>query len=155
VAGKRALAVLAAALVTVGGVEARAQQPAPTRVRFAFPSIGVVPGETIRVGVASLRFTNPPDPDRVRIRLLDGQGHVVADSGSVELPAVQSQFLSVDAGRLGPGEEGTGRVQVRAVVVVSNPNALPIDPCRVGLEVMSTASGRTLVALPSPVADRR
>jgi hypothetical protein len=131
----------------------RAQDVAP-RVRHEFPSVGIVPGQTLRITVASLRTAEeqpPPINDRVRLFLLDAQGRRIADSGARELPAVQMEWFSVDRDRLPAGEPGTGRLQVRAVVVAWNPEGLPPSPVRPSVEVLN-AAGRTLVLLPpSPI----
>src|SRR5262245_4082794 len=155
-----------------GSAIARSQDTgAPTRVRYAFQSVGLVHGQTIRVGVSSLRDsnppepdsnppdpdtnppdpdTNPPEPDRVRIVLLDAAGAVVADSGVHELPAGPTRTSDVPRARLSRFGEAGGRVQVRVVVIVTNPNGLPVDPCRPGVELVSTATGRTTLALFPP-----
>jgi hypothetical protein len=129
--------------------------PGPTHARYSFPSVGLVPGQTLRVTVASQRASNPPDPDRVRILLVDDKGRIVADSGALLLPAVQSQSFDVPREAVErSGEEGTGRIQLRAIVTLSNERTLPIDPCRPGLEVIATATGQTAFVLP-PQTPRR
>jgi hypothetical protein len=130
-------------------------QPGPRHARYSFPSVGLVAGQTVRVTVASQRATNPPEPDRLRIVLVDDKGRIVADSGALLLPAVQSQSFDVPRDAVErSGEEGTGRIQLRAIVTLSSAQALPIDPCRPGLEVIATATGQTAFVLP-PQAPRR
>jgi hypothetical protein len=129
---------------------ARAQS-APPRVRHEFAPVGIIPGQTLRITVASLRRPDeiPPTPDRVRLYLLDARGQPIADSGPRELPAVQMEWLSVERDRLPAGEPGTGRLQVRAVVVAWNPEGFPPGPTRPSVEVLNPA-GRTLVFLFPP-----
>ena len=131
---------------------ARAQDVSP-RVRHDFAPVGLVPGQTLRITVASLAELPPGPyrPDRVRLFLLDARGQRIADSGPRDLPAAQMEWLSVERDRLPAGEPGTGRLQVRAVVVSWNPEGLPPGPVRASVEVLN-AAGRTLVFLPpSPI----
>jgi hypothetical protein len=152
-AGVAAWVVALAALASAPGLQA--QDTAP-RVRHDFAPVGLVPGQTLRITVASLRPAAegdqpPPTGDRVRLFLLDARGRRIADSGSRELPAVQMEWFSVERDRLPAGEPGTGRLQVRAVVVAWNAEGLPPSPVRPSVELLN-AAGRTLVFLPpSPI----
>jgi hypothetical protein len=128
-------------------------QDVSNRARHDFPPVGLVPGQTLRITVASLGelTPGPVQPDRVRLFLLDARGQRIADSGPRELAAAQMEWLSVERNRLPAGEPGTGRLQVRAVVVSWNPEGLPPSPVRPSVEVLN-AAGRTLVFLPpSPI----
>jgi hypothetical protein len=136
-----------------------AQPPHHTRARFVFSSVGIVEGQTLRVTVSSGRFL-PPSPvaDRVRIRLINGSGQVVADSEERPLPAVQSVSFDVRWDEVGGDPDpGTGRRQLRALVVVSNPNGLPPSPIRAGAEVFSTGdfsfSGQTQLYISQPTME--
>jgi hypothetical protein len=182
-----ALAVLAGVAATAavaGHGGARAQTAARSRVRFSFPPVGLVPGQSIRVSVASLLpppigdtpppigdqpppigelpppigelpppvgDTPPPTGDRVRLFLLDERGRRIADSGPRAIGPGRMEVVTVDRGRL-PGGEPSGRLQVRAVVVMSSQSALPIDPCRPSVEILD-GFGRTVVLIPPPVGD--
>lgn len=152
----RALLVLLAGAGAFGiQVPAHAQDaPHHTRVRYAFSSVGIVRGQALRISVASGRLIPPPVPDKVRIRLLDATGNVVADSEERVLPAVQTVSFDVDRDDLPEGgDPGTGRFQLRAVVVVANPNGLPPGPIRPGVEALETSTGRTTFLPPSPIAE--
>src|SRR5262245_22089144 len=126
------------------------------RARLDFPSVGLVTGQTIRVSVVSTRPTGSSEssilpPDRVRILLVDADGERVADSGPLALPPGPTRVFDVSRAQLaGAGDAGTGRVQVRAVVLLTGGSALPIDPCRSTVEVFSSSTGRTVTALASP-----
>jgi hypothetical protein len=134
----------------------RAQEPAATRVRYDFAPVGFIQGQTIRVSVASLNpppnpENPPPVPDRVRIFLLDAAGERVADSGPMLFPAGPSRMFDVERASVDrAGEDRTGRLQVRVVVVVSNPSGYPPGPSVPGVEVIATRTGRTAFALYPP-----
>jgi hypothetical protein len=131
-------------------------QPGPKLARYSFPSVGLTPGQTIRVTVANHHrgASNPPEPDRIRIVLLDAAGQIAADSGEQLLPAVQSQSFDVQREKLDrSGEPGTGRVQLRAVVTIKSATSLSADPCRPGIEVLTTATGQTTLLAPPPVPE--
>src|SRR5512134_3591636 len=125
----RAASVLLAAAGMMGTfalqVQAAAPLHPPTHARYVFSSVGIVAGQTIRVSVASARLQEPQVPDKVRIRLFDTAGNVVADSEEQVLPALQTVIFDVDRDELPEGgDPGTGRFQLRATVVVTNPNGL-------------------------------
>jgi hypothetical protein len=141
----------------------RAQDTAPTRDRYEFQSVGFIAGQTIRVSVARLApppigDVSPPQPDqpppvsdRVRIFLLDASGERIADSGPMVWPPGPTRTFDVERARLDlAGEDGTGRLQVRVVVVVSNPSGFPPGPTRPGVEVIATRTGRTTLVLYPP-----
>lgn len=124
-------------------------QDVSNRVRHDFPPVGLVPGQTLRITVASLGELppSPIQPDRVRLFLLDARGQRIADSGPRDLAAVQMESFSVERNRLPAGEAGTGRLQVRAVVVAWNPEGLPPGPIRSSVELLNSAGRTTLVLL--------
>lgn len=150
-----------AALVTLWPAgRAGAQEPPPTHERYDFPSVGFVPGETIRVSATNLTpppmgDQPPPMGDRVRIILFDVAGERMADSGPILYPPGPTRIFDVPRGALNrPGEERTGRIQVRAVVIVSNIEGFPPGPTVPSLEVFSTLTGRTSLAVYPPGPSR-
>jgi hypothetical protein len=54
--------------------------------------------------------------------------------------------------RLPAGEPETGRLELRAVVLMRGANALPVDPCRASVEIVDDA-GRTAVFVPPPAPE--
>ena len=133
----------------------RAQDTVPARVRYDFQSVGFIPGQTIRVSVSlnppPIGDVPPPQPDRIRILLLDAEGERIADSGAIAWPPGPTRIFDVERSKLNrAGEDGTGRLQVRAVVIVSNPSGLPPSPAMPGVEVVSADTGRTMLALWPP-----
>jgi hypothetical protein len=73
----------------------RAQTPTLTRARYVFGSVGLVSGETIQVSVVNKRTRPPADPDKIRITILDSQGHKLADSGAVTFAALHTHTFGV------------------------------------------------------------
>jgi hypothetical protein len=105
-------------------------------------TVGFVYGQTLRV--------NALDPDearlsgdllRVRVRLADAQGNLIAQSAEVIIPA--GEFHSFDFNRNEiplRGEPGTGRLQVAwsvvAFTLASSPRPFPIS-----IEVVENTTG--------------
>jgi hypothetical protein len=132
-----------------------AQEPTPSHERYDFPAVGFVPGETIRVSASNLQpppigEVPPPTACRVRIVLFDVTGERVADSGPILFPPGPTRIFDVPRGALNrPGEERTSRLQVRAMVIVSNLEGFPPGPSVPSLEIVNTTTGRTsLVVFP-------
>jgi hypothetical protein len=84
--------------------------------------------------------------------LLDAQGRRVADSGARPIRSGEIATFAVAGDRLPAGEPGTGRLQLRAVVLMGSDNALPVDPCRASVEIVDEA-GRTAVWVPPPAPE--
>lgn len=146
---------------------AQAQTRENPKLRYRFASVGLVPGQSVRVSLVNL--TEPPDPDAPpnpaidpcwRVFLVNAEGRTVADSGDIELPPGRTRTFTVDRRKLDvASEDRTGRAQVRVVVVVENDNALtePPEPdkLRPAVEVILTATGHTMVALTDPPEPER
>ena len=137
-------------------------QAADGSVRYSFASVGLIPGQSVRVTIVNL--ADPPEPEAPpdpaidpcwRVFLVDAEGRVVADSGDIELPPGRTRTFTVDYLRLGrAGNARTGRIQVRAVVEVENDNDLtdPPEPIKLRptVEVINSATGRTTFGLTNP-----
>ena len=121
--------------------------------------IGFVVGQTLRVTVAyvstdSRQDQTPPDV-RVGVWLLDAQGRVIAQSLEVQIPRNEFRSIDFDRAKLNlPGEQGTGRLQVcaRLVMHVAEPFDFTDDPNAVGflapsLELIDNSTGRTAATL--------
>ena len=157
---------LVPALALLGLLALPSAVQAQTRVtptlRYSFGSVGLVRGQSIQVTIVNL--VEPPDPSAPpnpaidpcwRVMLVDAEGRTVADSGDIELPPGRTRTYTVDRASLGRiGDDRTGRVQLRAVVMVENDNELndPPEPIklRLGVEILSTRAGRTVFGLAEP-----
>jgi hypothetical protein len=90
---------------------------------FDFPPIGFVPGQTLRLTVAHVsgqagQDQVPPDVS-VGVWLLDSSGRRIAQSAEVQIPRNEFHFFDFNRAALNlPGEPGTGRMQVRARLVL-------------------------------------
>jgi hypothetical protein len=115
-------------------------------VRFISSSVGYVPGQTLRFNVVNSQAIRP-DSARVvaHVKIFDGQGNVLAQSQDEAVPA--GQFRSLDFNRdaiAAVGERGTGRLQVRAEIIVryaGSPEPISRDSFLVSIEVFDTRSG--------------
>ena len=126
------------------------QAGVPTQARYIFPPVGLIPGELLRVSVANPHDLAPP----CRIYLYDAKNNTIGDTGIFKLPAVQFVSFDFDRNKLAEsGETNTGRLEVRAVVVASFPNGSPPDPCRPGVEMISSDNGHTFATMPPPDPD--
>jgi len=106
------------------------------------PSIGFVPGESIRITVSDPTTDEPDElrsePARAQVKLFDRQGIQIAQSTEFSIP--RDGFHSVEFSRnsiLLSGEPGTGRLEVHPTIILqrlANP-MLPPDtagPVRTG-----------------------
>jgi hypothetical protein len=139
-----------------------AQTRVPGNLRYRFGSVGLVRGQSLQVTIVNL--TEPPEPDEPpdpainpcwRVLLLDSEGRQIADSGDIELPPGRTRTFTIARAALGrSGDERTGRLQVRAVVIVENDNPLqePPEPDKVRLtvEVLANGTGRTVFGILEP-----
>jgi hypothetical protein len=146
------------------------QDAQPSRwARYSFPAVGLADGQSLRVSVFTPPPTNegeqppptnetetpPPTHDRVRVQILAASGQALVDSGGAALPPGPVRFITVPREKLDrPGEEVTGRLQVRVVVLVASDGELPPGPVVPSVEVLNTANGRTTVVQPPPVPER-
>ncbi len=115
------------------------------RQRFVdVPPAGFVFGQTLRVTLAHVSGPagqdQPPPNVQAGVWLLDSSGRVIAQSAQVQIPL--NEFHSFDFNRAAlplPGEPGTGRLQVRArlVITVAPPYRITDDPRGTGLLVPS------------------
>jgi hypothetical protein len=155
-----AAAVAALSLFTLAS-PIQAQTRENTKLRYSFASVGLVPGQSVRVTLVNL--VEPPDPGAPpdptidpcwRVLLVDPEGRQVADSGDIELPPGRTRTFTIDRLKLGAGETRTGRIQVRAVVLVENDNGLSTPPepvkLRPTVEVLLNATGHTMFELNEP-----
>ena len=84
--------------------------------------VGIVPGQTLRATLFNLSSTGAETqhkPVNGHIKIFDGSGNLLAQSPELVIPP--GEFRSFDLNRAAlnlPGEPGTGRVQVRARLVL-------------------------------------
>ena len=103
--------------------------------RFSLPPFGFVRGQTLRLTVAHVigqAGQNQPPPDvNVGVWLLDSSGRVIAKSAQVQIPLEEFRYFDFKRETLNlPGEPGTGRLQVRALLMmnVAEPYHFTADP---------------------------
>lgn len=121
--------------------------------------LGLTPGQTLRVTLAHVSGPavpdQPPPNVRVGVFILDSSGRMIAQSAQVQIPL--NEFHSFDFNRAAlslPGEAGTGRLQVRARLVMNvaepynftdNPNATSL--LVPSLELIDNSTGRTAAGM--------
>jgi hypothetical protein len=124
----------------------------PSIARYVFQSLGIVSGEGAIVSVANFHDLAPP----CRIRLLDSDGKVEADSGDIRIPAQGTIHFRVPYAKLLPAVQVAGRKQFRAVVLVFPDPDSPggyAPPCRLGVELVNTFNGHTFGIATPPDPD--
>jgi hypothetical protein len=107
----------------------------------------------------SIRFTvfNPGEPDprlssgplRARVTLFDAEGRLIVESQEAEIAA--GAFRSFDFDRRDialPGEQGTGRLQVRGTIRVEVRREARGHPIAAAMEVVDHDTGRTAALSP-------
>jgi hypothetical protein len=113
---------------------------------YSVPSFGIAPEQTVRFSVANPRTQEEgTEPVQVQAYIYDSLGRLVSQTDPVEVRP--DQFRSLDFKRDDmrvAGEEGTGRVQVRAViqVVLMDGSVRPVN-LSVSMEVMDNRTGGT------------
>jgi len=161
---KRSAVALTLALAGVASLQSdsvRAQEVSSRGARYSFASVGLIPGQSLRVSVFQPPPTDgvpppvdgqpPPVNDRVRILVLAPNGDTLEDSGGIALPPGPVRRITVPREKLArAGEGGTGRLQVRVVVLVTSSGELPPGPIVPSVEVLTTTSGRTVVFIGNP-----
>jgi len=110
-------------------------------------SWGFARGETARISITLQRLANPElPPINARIQLLDTEGRVIAQSDEIKVEPGQIRFWDAPRTQISAsGEPGTGRLQVRARMVVTT-SATDFDPESVmpTIEIIDGITGRTL-----------
>lgn len=109
---------------------------------FADSILGIVPGQTLRANIFN---TNQRTPVKGRVQIFAPSGALIVES--VELVIRPGEFRSIDLNRTalpGDGEPGTGRLQVRATLLIkSDDHSLELRPVPASLEVIDNLTGRT------------
>jgi hypothetical protein len=149
-----ALTLALAGFASLRSHTAQAQDVATSRARYSFASVGLIPGQSLRVSVFQpppVGDVPPPVNDRVRILVLAPNGDTLADSGDIAWPPGPTRRITVPREKLArAGEDDTGRLQVRVVVLVTSGGEYPPGPSVPSVEVLTTTSGRTVVFIGNP-----
>jgi hypothetical protein len=110
-------------------------------------SLGFAPGETARISVTLQRLANPElPPINARIQLLNTEGGVIAQSDEIRVEPGQIRFWDAHRNLIPEaGEPGTGRLQVRARMVVKTAATdFDLESLMPTIEVIDSITGRTL-----------
>ena len=136
-----AVALMVSCGVIWKAADLRAQADPPEPGRQLFGMVGLAHGQTARLSVVYVPPIDPdlpPDPCRVRLMFLDGEGAVIRES-AVSLAPGQARYLDTVHDRPSPGVSrlgaqhppDPGRQQVRgAWFHPPDPGLPPIDPDR-------------------------
>jgi len=151
-----AVIAVAAIAVVCSFIRVHAQDQFHPVPAIQFGILGITRGQTARLNVTNVASPDdpfyPPDPCRVTITFVDGDGNVLLNFAGqpvrreVLLQPGHSAFLQIDGDEFVP--RGQARVNFRPVVRVLIPppdpeTAFPPDPCFPTLEVISNLTGHT------------
>jgi prepilin-type processing-associated H-X9-DG protein len=109
-------------------------------------SWGLSQGQSARVSVANFVFLDGSVrlvPATVIIQLLDTEGEVIAQSGEMRVEPGKTRFWDVPRQSL-PAGEATGRLQVRARLLILRQERTPPPPVQPVIEVFDSGTGRTV-----------
>jgi len=148
------IAMMTVATVAVV-VRVRAQDtvpPTPDKRVPLFGILGITRGQTARLNVANVSSPDnplyPPDPCRVTISFVDGDGNVLVNNAglpvrrTLTLEAGHAAFLQINGDNFVPRDQT--RFAFRPVVLVSPPDPnFPPDPCIPTLEIINNITGHT------------
>ena len=139
--------LLAAAFVGLASAQGNPQGDQEHRqTELVSPPWGIAPGQTVSISVVvyASRPDGTNDPVIARIQLLDIEGEVIAESDEIRVEPGKIRSWDVPRERL-PAGEPTGRIQVRARVLVKT-QALSRPPSLAATaELFDCATGRTSV----------
>jgi prepilin-type processing-associated H-X9-DG protein len=109
-------------------------------------SWGLSQGQSARVSVANFVFLDGSVrsiPVTVHIQLLDTEGEVIAQSGELRIEPGKTRFWDVPRQSL-PAGEATGRLQVRARLLILRQERTQSPPAIPSIEVFDSGTGRTV-----------
>jgi len=121
-----------------------------------YATLGLVQGQSIRINASNIAPTDPnspPDPCRVRLAFVDGDGNALTNPRTgeavrrtVTLQNGQSTFLNLNADEFFNGDVTATRLQLRPVFrseTLNSEGKAPPDPCTPSVEVLDNATLKT------------
>jgi len=109
--------------------------------------VGLVPGQTARLNATNAGDgVHPPDPCKVTLMILGGEGEVLAGPTSQLLEPGAS--VSLDLALLAPGPAPLKRTQVRGFVKIEGKDDSISNPIAATLQILDNATGSTAVLYP-------
>jgi prepilin-type processing-associated H-X9-DG protein len=126
-----------------------AQEP-NRHIQLQSLSWGLSPGQTARISGVNFVFADGSVRSTIimRIELLDMEGDVLAESSEINIAPGKTRFWDVPRESL-RGGEATGRLQVRARILIRWQNAAHPPPIAPAVEVFDSGSGRTVMSFDS------
>ncbi|HSE32031.1 MAG TPA: hypothetical protein VLA93_10705 [Pyrinomonadaceae bacterium] len=152
--------VFSISVLLILGSNQRQVQAQPTEsITFIYGSFGIAPNQTVRYTWLNRNDPDPLkrlfEPSRIRVRLLAGDGSVIAQQEAAAVGAGRSQSFDFDRDQISLlGEPGTGRIQARLeptlIVVFSRTGNIAnhsiLNTFASDIEVFDNLSGRTTVS---------
>jgi hypothetical protein len=148
----RVLVPLVAAVIVAASGAAHAVSPQPEPPKL-FGMVGLARGQTMRLNAVNVTGGPgdlPRSLTRVVLGFIDDQGHRLGEPVRAVLEPGASTFAELSFDRLPAGVEA--HRTVRPFALSDREEALPLDPCRVTLEVIDDETGRTTLLVQAPVA---
>jgi hypothetical protein len=109
--------------------------------------VGLVPGQTARLNATNAGDgIHPPDPCKVTLMILGGQGQLLAGPTSQLLEPGAS--VSLDLALLAPGPAPIKRTQVRGFVKIEGKDYSISNPIAATLQILDDSTGSTAVLYP-------
>lgn len=140
------LIVLLIGLVALAAGRANAQSGHQGELIVESSSWGFSSGQTARISVVHLLgdgSVRTNDPAMARIQLLDTEGDVVAQSDDIKVEPGKTRFWDAPYEQIAGVREPTGRVQLRARIVLERRSIDRHRPPLVTLEIFDSNTGVT------------
>jgi hypothetical protein len=117
-------------------------------IEFVSGSLGIARGQTVSISVVVYvgRPISNNDPVSARIQLLDTEGEVIVQSDEISVAPGQTRSWDVPRELL-PAGDSTGRIQVRARILVTTQSVRRSPPLEATLELIDTTSSRSVIWL--------
>ena len=138
--------VLLIGLVAPAAGRANAQSGHDREIILESFSWGLSSGQTTRISVVHLPgdgSVRTNDPAIARIQLLDTEGQVVAQSDDISVEPGKTRFMDAPYEQIGGVREPTGRLQLRARIVLDRRSFDRHRPPLVTLEIFDSSTGAT------------